>query len=97
MRFYHIEIDMYQTDNYIYGSAEQNSLEAFALTIRAGYHALIFFCHNIYHHRHEESSDDKSNKNQNNGNIGPISLFNDYNNYVIKWINKQLVKLNKLC
>ncbi|GGB91856.1 hypothetical protein GCM10007203_23700 [Staphylococcus nepalensis] len=43
MRFYHIEIDMYQTDNYIYGSAEQNSLEAFALTIRAGYHALIFY------------------------------------------------------
>lgn len=27
----------------IYGSAEQNSLEAFALTIRAGYHALIFY------------------------------------------------------
>ncbi|GGB91864.1 hypothetical protein GCM10007203_23710 [Staphylococcus nepalensis] len=39
----------------------------------------------------------KAIKNQNNGNIGPISLFNDYNNYVIKWINKQLVKLNKLC
>src|SRR5699024_7562561 len=39
----------------------------------------------------------KAIKNQNNGNIGPISLFNDYNNYVIKWINKQLFKLNKLC
>lgn len=92
MRFYHIEIDMYQTDNYIWFGRTKFS-RGFCFDHKSWISCFNFLFVTIFVIIDtRKAAMIKAIKNQNNGNIGPISLFNDYNNYVIKWINKQLVK-----